>query len=44
VVRISHPHPNFFLPGSRIYGQKIPGSAFASKNLSVLTQKFVSNL
>jgi hypothetical protein len=39
VVRISHPHPNFFLPGSRV--KKIPGSASASasKNLSILTQK-----
>jgi hypothetical protein len=40
------PDPNFFHPGSRIQGQKGPdpvsGSASASKNLSILTQKIVS--
>jgi hypothetical protein len=36
------PDPNFFHPGSRV--KKIPGSAFTSKNSSILTQKIVSKL
>jgi hypothetical protein len=34
------PDPNFFHPGSR--AKKIPGSASASKNYSILTQKILS--
>jgi hypothetical protein len=33
------PKPYFFYPGSRIQGRKDPGSAFATKNLSIFNQK-----
>ncbi len=39
---IPDPGSEFF--PSRIQGQKIPGSASASRNLSILTQKIVSKL
>jgi hypothetical protein len=40
------PDPNFFYPGSRTQGQKIPDpvSESASKNFSILTRKIVSEL
>jgi hypothetical protein len=37
---IPDPDSNFFHPGSRV--KKIPRSGYATKNLSILTQKIVS--
>jgi hypothetical protein len=37
-------HPNFFHLGSRVKEIPDPGSGYASKNLSILTQKIVSKL
>jgi hypothetical protein len=36
------PDPNFFHPGSRV--KRFPDPHFASKNLSILTQKIVSTV
>jgi hypothetical protein len=41
---IPYPGPNFFHPGSRVTKIPDPKSGSASKNLSILSQKIVSQL